>query len=487
MGKIGSVTFPITMAADARLLPLLDQSVVFGDDGADVWSALELYDFKMMKQVHSSRGDVDLFLGSDVGGDQLLLRGDVRIALRSWGIMQEHLSALSAAALVWGDYAASFGALTRAVPLQILCGQPGRAEALLGALRLFPYGSEASVAHADALWRRLEQTVVWGEVAQGDADGGGGGGGSNRLQSPDFEDFNEDASEMGASKKKRGKKSGKEWAKAHCSQGMQAADGSAPGRSEQERWCASKAAAASAPGKKPAAKAAAAKTAAATAAPGAPGYLTRSTFLFVVRALCKLASPGDADPDDDIDWIPSDEATLRAMAAERAFEPGRTSPALLAAQLHERAGRVDAAARAAAVAIDAAASNPVVRGVARLVRGRCLHALGQNSDCFALLLNIEEEEGKALPFLAGCASREAARLAPNELVGQGARERFTALVNALPAANPQELVPLLGADLAAQAHNELVAHVLEASSSPAFARPSSGKKGAAARRRPGGD
>ena len=148
---------------------------------------------------------------------------------------------------------------------------------------------------------------------------------------------------------------------------MQAADGSAPGRSEQERWCASKAATASAPGKKTAAKAAAAKTAAATAAPGAPGYLTRSTFLFVVRALCKLASPGDADPDDDIDWIPSDEATLRAMAAERAFEPGRTSPALLAAQLHERAGRVDAAARAAAVAIDAAASNPVVRGVARSV------------------------------------------------------------------------------------------------------------------------
>ena len=68
-----------------------------------------------------------------------------------------------------------------------------------------------------------------------------------------------------------------------------------------------------------------------------------------------------------------------------------------------------------------------------------------------------------------------------------AAERFTALVNALPAANPQELVPLLGADLAAQAHNELVAHVLEASSSPAFARPSSGKKGAATRRRPGGD
>ena len=106
------------------------------------------------------------------------------------------------------------------------------------------YGSEASVAHADALWRRLEQTVVWGEVSQGDADGGGAGGGSNRLQSPDFEDFNEDASEMGASKKKRGKKTGKEWAKAHCSQGMQAADGSAPGRSEQERWCASKAASA---------------------------------------------------------------------------------------------------------------------------------------------------------------------------------------------------------------------------------------------------
>ena len=74
--------------------------------------------------------------------------------------------------------------------------------------------------------------------------------------------------------------------------------------------------------------------------------------------------------------------------------------------------------------------------------------------------------------------------APIEGAGQGARERFTALVNALPAANPQELVPLLGADLAAQAHNELVAHVLEASSSPAFARPSSGKKGAAARRRP---
>ena len=218
----------------------------------------------------------------------------------------------------------------------------------------------------------------------------------------------------------------------------------------------------------------------------APGYLTRSTFLFVVRALCKLASPGDADPDDDIDWIPSDEATLRAMAAERAFEPGRTSPALLAAQLHERAGRVDAAARAAAVAIDAAASNPVVRGVARLVRGRCLHALGQNSDCFALLLKIEEEEGKTLPFLAGCASREAARLA--ERARRPGRARaLTALVNALPAAKPQGLVPLLGADLAAQAHNELVAHVLEASSSPAFARPASGKKGAAARRRPGGD
>ena len=56
------------------------------------------------------------------------------------------------------------------VYLSALARDYSGAEALLGALRLFPYGSEASVAHADALWRRLEQTVVWGEVAQGDAD-----------------------------------------------------------------------------------------------------------------------------------------------------------------------------------------------------------------------------------------------------------------------------------------------------------------------------
>ena len=232
---------------------------------------------------------------------------------------------------------------------------------------------------------------------------------------------------MGASKKKRGKKTGKEWAKAHCSQGMQAADGTAPGRSEQERWCVEGGGGECA-WEEGGGEGGGGGTAAATAAPGA-GYLRgRRSSSSCARS---ASSPRRA-------MIPTttsigSPATRRRCARWRRNAPssrGARRPRL-AAQLHERAGRVDAAARAAAVAIDAAASNPVVRGVARLVRGRCLHALGQNSDCFALLLTIEEEEGKALPFLAGCASREAARLAPNELVGQ-ARERFTALVNGCP-------------------------------------------------------
>ena len=184
MGKIGSVTFPITMAADARLLPLLDQSVVFGEDGADVWSALELYDFKMMKQVHSeSRRRRPL----------PRLRRRRRPAAVAWG--RAHRAALV------GDHArAPLRPLRRRARLGRLRRELRRVDARgaapdplrptgarRGAARraaALPYGSEASVAHADALWRRLEQTVVWGEVTQGDADGGGAGGGSEPAAEP---------------------------------------------------------------------------------------------------------------------------------------------------------------------------------------------------------------------------------------------------------------------------------------------------------------
>ena len=285
---------------------------------------------------------------------------------------------------------------------------------------------------------------------------------------------------MGASKKKRGKKTGKEWAKAHCAQGMQAADGSAPGRSEQERWCASKAAATSAPGKKPAAaKAAAAKTAAATAAPGAPGYLTRSDLpLRRARALqarlagrCRSRRRHRLDPQRRGDAARDGGGTrLRAGAHVAGAARRPAAPA---------SGR-GASTPPRAPPPSPSTPPPPTRWCAAS-RTSCAAAASTPS---ARTPTASRSSSRSRRRRARrCRSSPAARAARPRARAERARRpgRARALHRARQRAarrQPAGARPLLGADLAAQAHNELVAHVLEASSSPAFARPASGKKGA---------
>ena len=128
------------------------------------------------------------------------------------------------------------------------------------------------------------------------------------------------------------------------------------------------------------------------------------------------------------------------------YEPGRTSPLLLAALVRERAGEVDAALHLASAAVEAALLNPVIRASARLVVGRCLGLQGKVQEGLEALKLAEAEDASKMPFLAAHAAYEAAKLEANVLGGAaataGARSRLLSLVGSMlsPA---RELVPLL--------------------------------------------
>ena len=154
--------FPVCAAADARLLPLLDLRVVFGEGSKDLLTLFDVYRYELTHTMTSGRGDHDTYVGADLGGDLLLCFGDVRAALQSWSITRDSLAPLDPTLLAGNTAVGAFGALTRALPLQLLSGQRERAEALLVALRLLPgrAGGWSAVAELEgALWAGLQKTV----------------------------------------------------------------------------------------------------------------------------------------------------------------------------------------------------------------------------------------------------------------------------------------------------------------------------------------
>ena len=154
--------FPVCAAADARLLPLLDLRVAFGEGSKDLLALFDIYKYESTHTMTSGRGDHDTYVGADFGGDLLLCFGDVRAALQSWSIARDTFAPLDATSLAGNAAVGTFGALTRALPLQLLSGQRERAEALLVTLRLLPgrAGGWSAVAELEeALWAGLQKTV----------------------------------------------------------------------------------------------------------------------------------------------------------------------------------------------------------------------------------------------------------------------------------------------------------------------------------------
>ena len=80
-----NLQFPVCAAADARLLPLLDLRVVFGEGSKDLLALFDIYKYESTHTMTSGRGDHDTYVGADFGGDLLLCFGDVRAARCSPG------------------------------------------------------------------------------------------------------------------------------------------------------------------------------------------------------------------------------------------------------------------------------------------------------------------------------------------------------------------------------------------------------------------